>query len=102
MFCAVLQASSTFLRISDILTNCGGLKNHFCDLLAAVRSVGEDRVISVRDPHGGDARQQKTTRDVRLFDQSSDCLVSFALNKLGLGLPSLLSLNLDFNLIVTF
>jgi len=69
------KASSTFLRISDILTNCGGLKNHFCDLLAAVRSVGEDRVISVRDPHGGDARQQKTTRDVRLFDQSSDCLI---------------------------
>ena len=83
-----MQASSTFLRISDILTNGGGLKNHYCDLLAAVRSVGEDRVISVRDPQGGDARLQKTTRDVRLFDQSSDCLVSIALDKLGLGLRS--------------
>jgi hypothetical protein len=37
------KGSSTFLSISDIVTNSGSLKGHFVAILAAVRSVGEEK-----------------------------------------------------------
>lgn len=66
------KGSSAFLSISDIVTNSGSLKGHFVDILAAVRSVGEERKFSNRD---GDEGEQKGVREVRLFDQTQDCLV---------------------------
>ena len=45
------KASSTFLSISDIITNSGALKGHFVDMLVAVRKVGEVKRFTSR--HNG-------------------------------------------------
>ena len=64
------KASSTFLSISDIITNSGGLKGHFVDMLVAVRKVGEVKRFTSK--HSG---QEGGVRDVRLFDQTADSLL---------------------------
>ena len=59
-----------FLSVHDILTNLA-LKGHYVDILAAVRSVGLEKVFPAReDDLGG-----KSYREVRLFDQTGDCLI---------------------------
>ena len=64
------KASSTFLSISDIITNSGALKGHFVDMLVAVRKVGE--VKRFKNKHSG---QEGGVREVRLFDQTADSLL---------------------------
>ena len=64
------KASSTFLSISDIITNSGALKGHFVDMLVAVRKVGE--VKRFTNKHDG---QERGVREVRLFDQTADSLL---------------------------
>ena len=66
------KGSSTFLSISDIVTNSGSLKGHFVDILAAVRSVGVEKKFPSRDGEGG---EERGVREVRLFDQTHDCLL---------------------------
>jgi len=64
------KASSTFLCINDIITNSGGLKGHYVDMLVAVRKVGEvKRYTNKQDG------QEKGVREVRLFDQTADSLL---------------------------
>ena len=58
--------------VGDILTNSGNLKGHYVDILAAVRSVGVEKKIKARE---GDLEGDRSTRDVRLFDQTGDSLV---------------------------
>lgn len=64
------KASSTFLRINDIVTNSGALKGHFVDILAAVRKVGSERKFA-----GKNGEEERGVREVRLFDQTADSLV---------------------------
>ena len=59
-----------FLSVHDILTNLA-LKGHYVDILAAVRSVGLEKVFPAREGDLGD----KSYREVRLFDQTGDCLI---------------------------
>ena len=65
------KGSSTFLSISDIVTNSGSLKGHFVDILAAVRSVAEEKKFPSRDGDG----EERGVREVRLFDQTQDSLL---------------------------
>ena len=65
------KGTSAFLSVSDILTN-QSLKGHYVDILAAVRSVGQEKQIRGKD---GDIDNDRSTREVRLFDQTGDCLV---------------------------
>ena len=44
---------------------------HYVDILAAVRSVGAEKVFPARKGDLGD----KIYREVRLFDQTGDCLI---------------------------
>ena len=64
------KASSTFLSISDIITNSGALKGHFVDMLVAVRKVGEVKRFTNKQDG-----QEKGVREVRLFDQTADSLL---------------------------
>jgi len=65
------KGSSAFLSISDIVTNSGSLKGHYVDILAAVRSVGVEKRFPSKD---GDGDDERGVREVRLFDQTADCL----------------------------
>ena len=65
------KGSSAFLSLSDIVTNSGSLKGHYVDILAAVRSVGMEKKFPSKD---GDAGELRGVREVRLFDQTADCL----------------------------
>ena len=64
------KASSTFLSISDIITNSGALKGHFVDMLVAVRKVGEVKRFTNKQDG-----QERGVREVRLFDQTADSLL---------------------------
>ena len=64
------KGASAFLSVHDILNN-QALKGHYVDLLAAVRSVGQERPLPSREGDLG----VRSTREVRLFDQTGDCLV---------------------------
>ena len=64
------KASSTFLSISDIITNSGALKGHFVDMLVAVRKVGEVKKFTNKQDG-----QERGVREVRLFDQTADSLL---------------------------
>ena len=66
------KGSAAFLSISDIVTNSGSLKGHFVDILAAVRSVGVERKIMGKE---GEFDEDRGVREVRLFDQTHDCLL---------------------------
>jgi len=57
--------------MGDILTNSGALKGHYVDILAAVRKVGAVRTF----PSKEDSGQERGVREVRLFDQTADCLL---------------------------
>jgi len=65
------KGSSAFLSLSDIVTNSGSLKGHYVDILAAVRSVGTEKKFPSKDGEEGELRG---VREVRLFDQTADCL----------------------------
>ena len=64
------KGASAFLSVHDILTN-QALTGHYVDILAVVRSVGAEKVFPARDGDLGD----KIYREVRLFDQTGDCLI---------------------------
>jgi len=64
------KGSFGFLCVSDILTN-PSLKGHYVDLMAAVRSVCPVKTFPGKD---GDQGRTITVREVRLFDQTGDCL----------------------------
>ena len=65
------KGTSAFLSVSDILTNLS-LKGNYVDILVAVRSVGPEKKIQRKDE---DVDNDRSTREVRLFDQTGDCLV---------------------------
>ena len=65
------KGTCTFLSVSDILTN-QSLRGLYVDILVAVRSVGPERKIRRKDE---DDDNDTSTREVRLFDQTGDCLV---------------------------
>ena len=65
------KGSSAFLSVADILTS-QSLRGHYVDILAAVRSVAPEKKFPGKE---GDLEEERSVREVRLFDQTADCLV---------------------------